>query len=92
MEIGEQTSFEIQKLEGFGKTLADRILNVLNSEDKGENMNEEEINEEILQEEVFEDRKTMSESLPAIVREFQKSAIAVSHYNEVPALFLSLLF
>lgn len=34
MEIGEQTSFEIQKLEGFGKTLADRILNVLNSEDK----------------------------------------------------------
>ena len=34
MEIGEQTSFEIQKLEGFGKVLADRILNVLNSEDK----------------------------------------------------------
>ena len=34
MEIGEQTSFEIQKLEGFGKVLADRIINVLNSENK----------------------------------------------------------
>ena len=34
MEIGEQTSFDIQKLDGFGKVLADRILNVLNSEDK----------------------------------------------------------
>lgn len=34
MEIGEQTSFEIQKLEGFGKILADRIINVLNSEMK----------------------------------------------------------
>ena len=34
MEIGEQTSFEIQKLEGFGKVLADRIINVLNSEMK----------------------------------------------------------
>tara|TARA_R100000353_G_scaffold58578_1_gene46291 strand:+ start:4771 stop:6225 length:1455 start_codon:yes stop_codon:yes gene_type:complete len=47
-------------------------------------MNEEEINEEML-EEVFEDRRTMSESLPAIVKEFQKSATEVSHYNEVPA-------
>ena len=34
MEIGEQTSFDIQKLDGFGKVLADRIINVLNSENK----------------------------------------------------------
>ena len=26
-----------------------------------------------------------SEALPAVVREFQKSAIEVSHYNDIPA-------
>ena len=34
MEIGEATVDEISKLEGFGKVLAQRILDVLNNEDK----------------------------------------------------------
>ena len=34
MEIGESTVKEIADLEGFGKVLAQRILDVLNSEDK----------------------------------------------------------
>ena len=34
MEIGETSASEIEKIEGFGKTLATRVLNVLNSEDK----------------------------------------------------------
>ena len=34
MEIGETSASEIEKIEGFGKTLATRVLDVLNSEDK----------------------------------------------------------
>jgi len=34
MEIGEQTESELQEMEGIGKTLARRILNVLHSEEK----------------------------------------------------------
>jgi ERCC4-type nuclease len=34
MEIGEATVDEMSKLEGFGKVLAQRILDVLNNEDK----------------------------------------------------------
>ena len=34
MEIGETSPKEIQKLDGFGAVLAERIQNVLNSEDK----------------------------------------------------------
>ena len=34
MEIGEQTEDELQEMDGIGRTLAKRILNVLNSEGK----------------------------------------------------------
>ena len=34
MEIGEQTEKELQEMDGIGKTLARRILNVLHSEEK----------------------------------------------------------
>ena len=34
MEIGEQTEQELQELDGIGRTLARRILNVLHSEEK----------------------------------------------------------
>ena len=34
MEIGEQTEDELQEIDGIGRTLAKRILNVLNSEGK----------------------------------------------------------
>jgi ERCC4-type nuclease len=34
MEIGEQKAYEITKMEGIGPTIANRILDTLNSEDK----------------------------------------------------------
>ena len=34
MEIGEQKAYEITKMEGIGPTVANRILDTLNSEDK----------------------------------------------------------
>ncbi len=46
-------------------------------------MNEEYEEEEY--EAIFEERAVVSESLPRVVRDFQKSAVEVSHYNEIPA-------
>ena len=34
MEIGEQNKYELQHIEGIGETLAKRIIDTLNSEDK----------------------------------------------------------
>ena len=34
MEIGEATITEMTKLDGIGTTLAQRVINTLNSEDK----------------------------------------------------------
>ena len=52
-------------------------------------MNEEYEEEDINEEEYFNNylsnTGTFNESLPAIVQEFQKDAVSVSHYNEIPA-------
>ena len=45
----------------------------------------EEYNEEEYMEMLETNAGVFSEALPRVVRDFQKSAIEVSHYNEIPA-------
>jgi hypothetical protein len=48
-------------------------------------MNENEYNEEEYMETFETNAGVFSEALPKVVREFQKSAVEVSHYNDIPA-------
>ena len=48
-------------------------------------MNEDEYNEEEYMETFEANAGVFSEALPKVVREFQKSAVEVSHYNDIPA-------
>ena len=45
----------------------------------------EDYNEEEYMAAFEENAGVFSEALPVIVREFQKSAVEVSHYNDIPA-------
>lgn len=48
-------------------------------------MNDEIYDEEEYLEQIENNASVFSEALPAVVREFQKSAVEVSHYNDIPA-------